>query len=132
MVERVKEIKLLIDKVMLPNYSYKTDFSCPEFLIDINDKLIISAQAKVKEDKVVYEYGLNTEFLRNKYITSDEIEMIKNIIDILEDNHKFVISKFKKYTVKEFLDEEERRHEQSEMMFESLKEFVENAINKGR
>lgn len=132
MVKSVKEIKLLIDKVMIPGYSYETNFNCAEFLIDIDDKLVIMTKPNVVGDKVVYEFGLDTEFLNDKYITYDEIIMIKAILDILENNRKFVISKFKKYTVDEFIEEQRLKEEQSEKMFESLKEFVENAIRKGK
>jgi len=38
-IRSVKDLKVLIDKVILPNYSYKTNFSDPGFLIDINYKI---------------------------------------------------------------------------------------------
>ena len=39
-VKTVKEIKKLIDKVILPGYTYKTNFSSKEFLIQLNDLVI--------------------------------------------------------------------------------------------
>lgn len=42
-IKSVKEIKKLIDEVILPGYYYKTNFSCSDFLVDINCKLIINA-----------------------------------------------------------------------------------------
>lgn len=104
-VKSVKEIKQLIDKVILPNYKYKTSFNSSEFLIDINFQFVIYAKPVWLDDKVVYQFVLDTQFLRDKEISYDELKMIKNIIDILENNRKFVLAKFKKYTVDEFKEE---------------------------
>ena len=43
-IKRVKDLKELINKVKLPNYSYKTNFSSASFLVDINYKIIIKAK----------------------------------------------------------------------------------------
>ena len=78
---------------------------------------------------MVYEFVLDTQFLSKKEVTYDELKMINKIIDILEDNRSFVLSRLKKYTVEEYEKEKEYREKQSEMMFESLKKLVENRIS---
>ena len=52
--------------------------------------------------------------------------MIKKVIDILEDNKKFVLSKLKKYTPEEYIEEQKIRKMQSERMLESLKNMLLN------
>ena len=128
-IKTVKEIKKLIDKVMLDGYTYKTNFSSSDFLIDINNCLIIAAKLVKHDNKMVYEFILDTQFLSEKEVTYDELKMINKIIDILEDNRSFVLSRLKKYTVEEYEKEKEYREKQSEMMFESLKKLVENRIS---
>ena len=49
------------------------------------------------------------------------MKMIINIMDILENNRKFVLARLKKYTVEEYEKEQEERKKQSEMMLEALK-----------
>lgn len=120
-IRSVKEIKELIDKVMLPGYSYKTNFSGSDFLVDINYKLIIAAKLVKQDDKMVYEFILDTQFVSEKELTYNEMKMICKIIDILESNREFVLSKLKKYTVEEYEEECAERERQSEMMVEALK-----------
>lgn len=126
MVKNVKEIKQLIDEVILPNYKYKTNFSSSDFLIDINSQLIIKAKPKCLENEVIYEFVLDTQFLSNKEISYNELKMIKSIIDILEDNKKFAISKLKRYTIDGYKEEQRIREENSRRMFESLKNMIIN------
>lgn len=123
-IKNVKSIKQLIDKVMLPNYNYKTSFNSPDFLIDINSQFIIHAKPKCLNDRVVYEFVLDTQFLSNKEISYSELKMINNIINILEDNRKFVLSKFKKYTIDEYKEEIRIREERSQLIMESLKKII--------
>lgn len=123
-INSVKDIKKLIDKVMLPNYNYKTSFNSPDFLININYQFVIHAKPKCLDDKVVYEFVLDTQFLSDKEISYSELKMINNIIDILEDNRKFVLSKFKKYTIDEYKEEMKMREERSRLMMESLKQMI--------
>ena len=96
-IKSVKEIKKLINEVLLPGYCYKTNFSCADYLIDINYKFII------------------------KVISYEEMKMIINIVKILENNRKFVLSRLKKYTVEEYEKEKMERERKSEMMLEALK-----------
>ena len=50
--------------------------------------------------------------------------MIKNIIEILEANRKFVLSRLKKYTVEEYEKEKRDRKENSKKVFEALEKMV--------
>ena len=123
-IKRVKDLKKIIDKVLLPNYIYKTNFNSSDFLIDINYNIIIKAKLIKKDNKMVYEFVVDTQFMSESEITYDEIVMIKNIIDILEENRKFVLSRLKKYTVEEYEKEEQERKEQSEKALEALKQII--------
>ena len=123
-IKRVKDLKKIIDKVLLPNYIYKTNFNSSDFLIDINYNIIIKAKLIKKDNKMVYEFVVDTQFMSKAEITYDEIVMIKNIIDILEENRKFVLSRLKKYTVEEYEKEEQERKEQSEKALEALKQII--------
>lgn len=123
-IKRVKDLKKIIDKVLLSNYIYKTNFNSSDFLIDINYNIIIKAKLIKKDNKMVYEFVVDTQFMSEAEITYDEIVMIKNIIDILEENRKFVLSRLKKYTVEEYEKEEQERKEQSEKALEALKQII--------
>lgn len=123
-IKRVKDLKKIIDKVLLPNYIYKTNFNSSDFLIDINYNIIIKAKLIKKDNKMVYEFVVDTQFMSEAEITYDEFVMIKNIIDILEENRKFVLSRLKKYTVEEYEKEEQERKEQSEKALETLKQII--------
>ena len=123
-IKRVKDLKVLIDNVMLPNYYYKTNLSCSDFLIDINYKIIIKANLVKKDNKMIYEFVVDTQFISDQEITYDEIVMIKNIIEILETNKKFVLSRLKKYTVEEYEKEEQERKANSERALEELKKMI--------
>ena len=94
-VKTIKELKELIDKVILPNYFYKTNFSSDDFMIDINYDFIIKAKLIKKDNKMVYEFVLDMQFSRDSELTYDEIAMANNIIEILEMNKKFVLSRLK-------------------------------------
>jgi len=126
----VKEIRNMIDRVMLPNYTYRTNFSYSDSLIFINNSLNIAAKLIKHEDKMIYRFILDTQFLSDKEITYDEIKMIMHIIDILEDNRFFVLSRLKKYTVEEYEKEQEEKERQSEAFFKSFTSFFENQLNK--
>ena len=127
-VRTVKEIRKLIANVMLPGYSYKTNFSDSDFLVDINYKLIIKAKLIKHDNKMIYDFVLDTQFLSECEVTYKELKMIQNIIEILENNRKFVLSRLKKYTVEEYEKEEEEKEKQSEMMLEVLKEMFKKIL----
>ncbi len=121
MVKSVKEIKELIRKVMIPRYTFKTNFSCASFLVDINNTLVIAAELVKNDNEMVYEFVLDTQFTKEAKVSFEEIVMVNKIINILEENRKFVISKLKKYTVEEYEEEERLRKERSEQMLEAFK-----------
>ncbi len=127
-IKTVKEIKQLIDEVLIPGYKYKTNFSSSEFLVDINYSLIIAAKLVKCDDKMKYEFVLDTQFLSSKEIKYEELKMINNIIDIMENNRDFVLSKLKKYTVEEYEKEVEYRKKQSEMMMNALMNSLKGKI----
>lgn len=52
------------------------------------------------EKEVRYEFMLDTQWLSSNEITYKEIVMIKNVMDILNENKKLAISRLKKCTVK--------------------------------
>lgn len=129
-VKSVRDIKKLIDKVLLPGYKYKTNFNCAEYLIDINSRLLIMAKLIEKNHKMIYEFVLDTQFVSDKEISYDELKMVIKIIDILESNRKFVLSRLKKYTVEEYKKEKEERERLSNKMLEALtKELERKYIN---
>lgn len=119
-----REMKVLIDKVMIPGYSYKTNFSCSDYLVDINYKMVIKARLIKKDNKMVYEFVLDTQFINNQEITHDELKMSSNIIEILENNRKFVLSRLKKYTVQEYEQEQIEAKRRSDLMLEALKTMI--------
>ena len=123
-VNSVKEIKKIIDNIILPGYFYKTCFNSAEFLIDINYKLIIAASIVQREDKMVYEFVLDTQFSNNCIVTYDELIMVQKIIELFEYNRKFVLSRLKKYTVEEYEREQEKMKRQSEMMLKALEKMM--------
>lgn len=127
-INSVKEIKKIIDKVIIPGYQYKTNFSSSLFLVDIESKLIIIAKPVCTDKDFHYEFVLDTQFLSEKEITYKELVMIKNIIEVLEGNRSFVLKKLKKYTVNEYKEELRLREEQSNKYFETFKSLI---INKG-
>ena len=49
--------------------------------------------------------------------------MVKNIIEILEENRKFVLSRLKKYTVEEYEKEMEEKEKRREKALEELKQI---------
>ena len=56
---------------------YKTNFNSSDFLIDINYNIIIKAKLIKKDNKMVYECVVDTQFMSEVEITYDEIVMIK-------------------------------------------------------
>lgn len=70
---------------------------------------------------MIYVFVLDTQFLSEKVISYEEMKMVINIIKILENNRKFVLSRLKKYTVEEYEKEKMERERKSEMMLEVLK-----------
>ena len=123
-INSVKEIKKIIDKFIIPGYQYKTNFSSSEFLVDIESKFIIIAKPVCTDKDFHYEFVLDTQFLSEKEITYQELVMIKNIIEVLEENRSFVLKRLKKYTVDEYKEELRLREEQSQKVLDALQNFI--------
>ena len=119
-VKSVKEIRKLIDEVVLPGFSYKTNFSSSDFLVDFG-QIIIKARLVRREDIMKYEFVLDTQFLQDAELSYEEIVMVEKIINILENNRNFVLLRLKKYSVKEYEEEQEENKKSSEMMLEAFK-----------
>lgn len=128
-IKSVKEIRKLIDEVKLPDYTYRTNFSSTEFLVNFDCGLIIAKLVK-QDNKMVYKFILDTQFLSYAEITYEEINMIKGIIEILEDNRKFVLSRLKKYTVEAWEKEQEEAKIRSEKILEALKLMFEENMKR--
>ena len=47
--------------------------------------------------------------------------MIKNIIDLLNQNKKLALSKLKKWTIEEYIEDKRQRELRSQQMLEALK-----------
>ena len=86
--------------------------------------LIICTDTEVK-----YEFVLDTQFVSSKEISYEEIVMIKNVIDLLNQNKKLALSRLKKWTVEEYREDERIRKIRSEKMLEELKSIFLNRTN---
>ena len=123
-INSVKEIKKIIDKLIIPGYHYKTNFSSSEFLVDIESKFIIIAKPVCTDKDFHYEFILDTQFLSEKEINYQELVMIKNIIEVLEENKNFVLKRLKKYTVDEYKEELRLREEKSRKILLALDNYI--------
>ena len=123
-INSVKEIKKLIDKLIIPRYHYKTNFSCSDFLVDIESKFIIIAKPVCTDKDFHYEFVLDTQFLSEKEINYQELVMIKNIIEVLEENKNFILKRLKKYTVDEYKEELRLREEKSRKILLALDNYI--------
>lgn len=122
-MKTVKELKQEIDKVIVTGYTYRTNLSWPESLVSINHGVAIGAKLIQKDNQMIYEFYVDTQFVGSKEIAYDEICMCKNIIEILERNRGFVLKRLKKYTVEEYEQEEiafKKRQEELMHFFENL------------
>ena len=59
-LKTVKELKQEIDRVIVPGYTYQTNLSWAERLISINYGIGIGARLVRIEDKMVYEFIVDT------------------------------------------------------------------------
>ena len=123
---RVSDLKEKIKEVTLKEYKLKTNFSSAEFLVELGSYIII-AKPICTQKEVRYEFMLDTQFLSSKEILYNDVVMIKNVIEILEENRTIAISRLKKWTVEGFLKDKKEREERSEAMLEALK----NAFRSG-
>lgn len=116
----LKELKKEIIKNTIEGYKVKTNFSSCDFFIQIGGFVII-AKPICLEKEVKYEFMLDIQFLSNKEIVYEEILMIKNIIDLLNKNKKLAVSRLKKWTIEEYIEDKRQREVRSQQMLEALK-----------
>ena len=121
------ELKKEIIRNTIEGYKVKTNFSSCDFLVQIGGFIII-AKPICLEKEVRYEFMLDTQFLSNKEITYEEILMIKNIIDLLNQNKKLALSILKKWTIEEYIEDKRKRELRSQQMLEALKSAFVNRI----
>ncbi len=114
------ELKKEIIKNTIEGYKVKTKFSSCDFLVQIGGFIII-AKPICLEKEVRYEFMLDTQFLSNKEITYEELLMIKSIIDLLNKNKKLALSRLKKWTIEEYIEDKRQRELRSQQMLEALK-----------
>lgn len=114
------ELKKEIVKNTIESYKIKTKFSSCDFLVQIGGFIII-AKPICLEKEVRYEFMLDTQFLSNKEITYEELLMIKNIIDLLNKNKKLALSRLKKWTIEEYIEDKRQKELRSQQMLEALK-----------
>ena len=127
-IKNLKELRSLIKNEVLQGYRLKTNFSCDEFFVEVGDMIII-AKTICSEKEVKYEFTVDTQFLSSKEITYEEIVMIKNNIDILNKYKLLAISRLKKWTVEEYLEDKMIREKRREEMLEALKKALFNNVN---
>ena len=101
-------------------YKVKTNFSSCEFLVEVGNITII-AKPICLEKEVKYEFMLDTQWLSSSEVTYEEIVMIKNVMDILNENKKLAISRLRKWIVEEYKEDKKQREIQSNQMLEMLK-----------
>ena len=114
------ELKKEIIRNTIEGYKVKTNFSSCDFLVQIGGFIII-AKPICLEKEVRYEFMLDTQFLSNKEITYEQLLMIKNIIDLLNKNKKLALSRLKKWTIEEYIEEKRKRELRVQQMLEALK-----------
>jgi len=116
----LKDLKHEISKKAIEGYKVKTNFSSCEFFVEVGNITII-AKPVCLEKEVKYEFMLDTQWLSSNEVTYEEIVMIKNVMDILNENKKLAISRLKKWTVEEYKQDKKQREIQSNQMLEMLK-----------
>ena len=125
-MKTVKELKQEIDKVIIPGYTYQTNLSWAERLVSINHGLGIGTKLVRVDNKMVYEFIVDTQFISVKEITYDEICMCQDIIDIFEKNRNFVLKRLKKYTVEEYEQEQLEFEQRQENFIKFLDSLIHN------
>ena len=125
----LRDLKHEISKKAIGGYKVKTNFSSCEFLVEVGNITII-AKPVCLEKEVKYEFVLDTQWLSSNEVTYEEIVMIKNVMDILNENKKLAISRLTKWTVEEYKQDKKQREIQSNQMLEMLKSaFYNNETN---
>ena len=120
---KLRDLKEEIIKIVPKEYKIKTNFSSNEFIVECGE-LIINAKTICTEEKVYYEFVLDVQFVSNNELTFQEIVVAKNIIELLNQNKELAISRLKKWTVEEYLKDQEEREKRSEEMLEALRQVI--------
>lgn len=124
----LRDLKQEIVKKAIEGYKVKTNFNSCEFLVEVGN-ITIMAKPICLEKEVRYEFMLDTQWLSSNEVTYEEIVMIKNVMDILNENKKLAISRLKKWSVEEYKEDRRKREEQSEQMLEMLQNAFYNSQN---
>lgn len=119
----LRDLKQEIIKITPKEYKVKTNFSSNDFLIEIGS-FVICTKTICTEKEVKYKFVLDTQFISSKELTYEEIVIVKNVIELLNNNKKLAISRLKKWTVGEYLKHEEDRKKKSEEMLEAFKAAI--------
>ena len=120
---KIAELKSKIKSKVPKNYKITTNFSSPEFLVQVNN-LVIAARPICMKTEVKYEIILDTQFISSGEITYEEVTIIKEILELLEENKKTAISRLKKWTVKEYSENQKLRELQSQKLFKNIRRKI--------
>jgi len=117
------ELKSKIKSKVPKNYKITTNFSSPEFLVQVNN-LVIAARPICRKTEVKCEIILDTQFISSGEITYEEVTIIKEILELLEENKKTAISRLKKWTVEEYSENQKLRELQSQKLFKNIRRKI--------
>ena len=120
---KIAELKSKIKSKVPKNYKITTNFSSPEFLVQVNN-LVIAARPICRKTEVKCEIILDTQFISSGEITYEEVTIIKEILELLEENKKTAISRLKKWTVKEYSENQKLRELQSQKLFKNIRRKI--------
>ena len=116
----VTQLKNIIKNKIPEKYRFKTNFSSADFFIEIGNYIIIAKPICI-DNQIKYEFMVDVEFISQKEINYEELNILKEVIDILEDNKKTAISRLRKWTVDEFEQYKKIREKKSQELLEVLK-----------
>ena len=120
MSDEKKELKNKIKEKLLKGYKLKTNFRSSDFFVEVGNFIIIAKPVCSKEE-VKYEFLLDIQFLSGNEINYEELKMLKNVLEVLEQNRDIAISSLKKWTVATYLKDQKMRKLRNEAMLEALK-----------
>lgn len=124
----LRDLKQEIIKIAIEGYKAKTNFSSCDFFVEMGNITII-AKVICNEKEVKYEFMLDTQWLSSNEVNYEEIIMIKNVMELLNKHKKLAISRLKKWTVEEFIEDKKQIEIKSEQMLEMLKSALYNRQN---
>ena len=83
-MKSVHELKQEIDKIMKYGYKYDTYLSWSESLVSINHGLCIGAKLVKVDDKMIYEFIVDTQFNSSKEISLMKYVCVKILLKFLK------------------------------------------------